>query len=133
MLCRSLRLHSLENFNEKQYCGPAQREFEATIRSKRNPSAPTPQTAQTRVLRMDQMHVLQQRHGLSTGLASSVSSSRTATLTRSWKATQTQEMHVCSHCMISGNHRQISAASLSHGMLCSMLRAVFEFRSRPVQ
>ena len=33
--------------------------------------------------------VLQQRQGLSTGLASSVSSSKTATLTRSWKATQT--------------------------------------------
>ena len=30
--------------------------------------------------------VLQQRQGLSTGLASSVSSSKTATLTRSWKA-----------------------------------------------
>ena len=37
--------------------------------------------------------VLQQRHGISTGLASSVSSSRTATLTRSRKATQTRTVH----------------------------------------
>ena len=36
------------------------------------------------------MCVLQQRPGISTGLASSVSSSRTATLTRSRKATQTR-------------------------------------------
>ena len=35
-----------------------------------------------------QVCVLQQRHGLSTGLASAVSSSKTATLTRRWKATQ---------------------------------------------
>ena len=33
---------------------------------------------------------LQQRQGISTGLASSVSSSRTATLARNWKATQTR-------------------------------------------
>ena len=41
--------------------------------------------------------VLQQRQGLSTGLASSVSSSRTATLTRSWKATQTHTVRKAKH------------------------------------
>ena len=41
--------------------------------------------------------MLQQRQGLSTGLASSVSSSETATLTQSWKATQTRTMHKARH------------------------------------
>ena len=41
--------------------------------------------------------VLQQRRGISTGLASSVSSSRTATLTRSRKATQTRTVRETKH------------------------------------
>ena len=40
---------------------------------------------------------LQQRQGISTGLASSVSSSRTATLTRSRKATQTRTVRGTKH------------------------------------
>ena len=54
--------------------------------------------------------VLQQRRGLSTGLASSVSSSKTATLTRSWKATQTRTlrkaMHTCylATCVLQQRH-----------------------------
>ena len=40
---------------------------------------------------------LQQRRGISTGLASSVSSSTTATLTRSWKATQTRTLRKARH------------------------------------
>ena len=41
--------------------------------------------------------VVQQRRGMATGLASSVSSSKTATLTRSWKATQTRTARKTKH------------------------------------
>ena len=49
--------------------------------------------------------VLQQRQGLSTGLASSVSSSKTATLTRSWKATQTRTMRKARHTWLDEQRR----------------------------
>ena len=49
--------------------------------------------------------VLQQRHGLSTGLARSVSSSRTATLTRSWKATQTRTVRKAKHTWLDNQRR----------------------------
>ena len=46
----------------------------------------------TMVVIVNTLSVLQQRQGLSTGLASLVSSSKTATLTRSWKATQARTL-----------------------------------------
>ena len=49
--------------------------------------------------------VLQQRQGLSTGLASSVSSSRTATLTRSWEATQTRTVREAKHTWLDNQRR----------------------------
>ena len=48
--------------------------------------------------------VLQQRQGISTGSASSVSSSRTAALTRSWKATQTRTVRDTKHTRL--DHRR---------------------------
>ena len=49
--------------------------------------------------------VLQQRQGISTGLASSVSSSRTATLTRSRKATQTRTVRETKHTWLDNQRR----------------------------
>ena len=50
--------------------------------------------------------VSQQRQGISTGLASSVSSSRTATLTRSRKATQTRTVRDTTVCALQPSRSQ---------------------------
>ena len=52
-----------------------------------------------------------QRQGLSTGLASAVSSSKTATLTRSWKATQTRTVRKAKHTWLDNQHAAVCVPS----------------------